>query len=165
MIGGNTPILVLKIMLGSFLKMPPTQENMRISRLNHKLNQLLKIYKMIFINKKTNNQKVLNFVLTLVGSWRAKSPFKALERQNLQNQAVSELYADDDKSKYSSKSEKSEPFKAFTTEFVKIRNRTKISNEQFNLCEAKIYLDEIIRFINSQIKNKSPGNDDLTTGF
>ena len=41
----------------------------------------------------------------------------------------------------------------------------KISNEQFNLCEAKIYLDEIIRFINSQIKNKSPGNDDLTTEF
>ena len=120
---------------------------------------------MIFINKKTNNQKVLNFVLTSIGSWRAKSPCKALERQNLQNEAISELYANDDKSKYSSKSEKSEPFKAVTTEFMKIRNRTKISNEQFNLYEAKIYLDEIIRFINSQIKNKSPGNDDLTTEF
>ena len=40
-------------------------------------------------------------------------------------------------------------FKAAATEFVtKILNRKKISNEQFNLCEAKISLD-IIKSINS----------------
>ena len=36
--------------------------------------------------------------------------------------------------------------KTATTEFLsKILNRQKISNEQFNLCEAKIPLDEIIK--------------------
>ena len=32
----------------------------------------MKSYKMNFINKKSNKQKVLNFVLTLGRSWRAK---------------------------------------------------------------------------------------------
>ena len=49
--------------------------------------------------------------------------------------------------------------------FSKIPNRNKISNEQFNLCEAKIYLDEIIKSINSQTNNKSSGSDVLTTEF
>ena len=52
---------------------------------------------------------------------------------------------------------------AATTEFVcKIPNRKKISNEHFNLCEAEISLDKIIKSINSETHNKSPGNDDLT---
>ena len=39
---------------------------------------------------------------------------------------------------------------AATTEFVcKIRNRKKKSNEHFNLCEAEISLDEIIKSINT----------------
>ena len=39
----------------------------------------------------------------------------------------------------------------FQTGFVsKIHNRKKISNRQFDLCEAKISLDEIIKSINSQ---------------
>ena len=43
---------------------------------------------------------------------------------------------------------------AATTEFVqKIINRKKISNEQFNICEAEISLDEIIKYINSEITN------------
>ena len=45
-----------------------------------------------------------------------------------------------------------------------IYNRKKISNERFNLCEAKISLGEIIKSINSQ-KNESPGNDSLTAEF
>ena len=46
--------------------------------------------------------------------------------------------------------------KAATTEFLgKIPNRKKKSNEQFNLCEAKISLNEITRPINSQANNKS----------
>ena len=37
-------------------------------------------------------------------------------------------------------------FTAATTEFVwKIPNRKKISNERFNLGEAEIFLDEIIK--------------------
>ena len=52
---------------------------------------------------------------------------------------------------------------AATTEFVcKTLNRKKIPNEHFNLCEAEISLDKIIKSINSETHNKSPGNDDLT---
>ena len=101
------------------------------------------------------------------------------------NQTLSELYTYDNKSKYSSnpidifKSAKKEKkilwktlhqgdnfFKAATTEFLcKISNRKKIFNEQFNLCEAKISLEEIIKSINSQRNDKSPGNDGLTAEF
>ena len=50
-----------------------------------------------------------------------------------------------------------------TTEFLsKIRSRKKKSNIQFNLCEAKISLDEIIESINSQTNSKFPGSDGLT---
>ena len=41
----------------------------------------------------------------------------------------------------------------------------KISNERFNLCEAKIWLNEIIKSTNSQTSNNSPGNDGLTAEF
>ena len=87
-----------------------------------------------------------------------KTFFKVLERLNLQNQAISELYTDDNKSKYSSnprdifKSTKKnyETFynkettsKAATIEFLaKIPNRKKISNQQFNLGETRVSLDE-----------------------
>ena len=51
---------------------------------------------------------------------------------------------------------------AATTEFVsKIPNRKKIFNEHFNLCEAEIPLDEIIKSINSETNNKPLGNDGL----
>ena len=53
-------------------------------------------------------------------------------------------------------------FKAATTEFLsKIPTRKKISNKQFNLCEAKTSLDDIAKCINSEI-NESPDNDGLT---
>ena len=39
---------------------------------NQKLNQWLKTYEMNFINKKANNEKVLDFVLRLGRSFRAK---------------------------------------------------------------------------------------------
>ena len=56
--------------------------------------------------------------------------------------------------------------KAATTKFLsKIPNIKKISNEQFNLCEAKISLYEIIKSINSQTNNKLSGNDGLTVEF
>ena len=46
---------------------------------------------------------------------------------------------------------------AATTKFVsKIPNGKKISNEHFNLCEAEISLDEIIKSINSETINKPP---------
>ena len=49
--------------------------------------------------------------------------------------------------------------------YEKIPNRKKIYNEQFNLCEAKTILDDIIKFMNSQANNKSPGNNALTAEF
>ena len=135
---------------------------------------------MSFINQKKNKQKVLNIVLI-----RAKNTekiyFKVLERQNLQNQTIYKFYSDDNKSKYSSdlkdifKSAKKFYEKLYiqettsnaaTTEFLsKIPNKKKPSNEKFNLCKAKISLDEIIKSINSQTNNKSQGNDGLTTEF
>ena len=56
--------------------------------------------------------------------------------------------------------------KAAATEFLsKILYRKKISNEDFNLCEAEPSFDEIIKSINSQTNNKSPGNDGLKAVF
>ena len=56
--------------------------------------------------------------------------------------------------------------KATTTEFVwKIPNKKKISHEHFNLCEAEISLDEMIKSINSGTDYKPPGNDGLTAEF
>ena len=97
----------------------------------------------------------------------------------MKNQTIFELYTDDNKSKYSSnpkdilKSAKKImklytkwTSTAATAEFVcKIPNRKKISNEHFNLCEAEISLDEIIKSINSETNNKPPGNDGLTAEF
>ena len=109
----------------------------------------------------------------------AKTFFKVLEGQNMKNQTKFELYTDDNKLKYSSnpkgilKSTKKKYEKLYTkwtstaatTEFVcKIPNRKKISNEHFNLCEAEISLDEIIKSINSET-NKPPYNDCLTAKF
>ena len=52
------------------------------------------------------------------------------------------------------------------TKFLsKISNRNKIPNEQFNLCETRIFLEEIIKSINSQTNIKSSGNDTLTAEF
>ena len=53
--------------------------------------------------------------------------------------------------------------KVAATEFL-TKIRKKISNEQFNLFEAKISLFEIIKSINSQT-NESPGSDSLTAKF
>ena len=97
----------------------------------------------------------------------------------MKNQTIFELYTDDNKSKYSSnpmnilKSAKKImklytkwTSTAATTEFVwKIPNRKKISYEHFNLCEAEISLDEIIKSINFETNNKSPGNDGVTSKF
>ena len=55
---------------------------------------------------------------------------------------------------------------AASTEFLsKIPNGKKISNEHFNLCEVEISLDEIIKSINSETDNKSPGIESLTAEF
>ena len=56
--------------------------------------------------------------------------------------------------------------KAATTEFLrKIPDRKKISNEDFNLYEKETSLLEVIRAINSQANNKSPGDDGLKATF
>ena len=90
-----------------------------------------------------------------------------------------DLYTNDNKSKHSSnpkdilKSAKKimKPYTkwtstAATTEFVcKIPNRKKISNEHFNLCEAEISLDEVIKSINSETNNNPPGNNGFKQNF
>ena len=96
--------LVLKKMLERFLKI---QENIRISVLKRKLQNLYKkgnfkpeIKSMIEnLERSTlekNKQKVLNFVLTLDGNWRAKNAPKLSSKvpdgQNMQNQTIFELF-------------------------------------------------------------------------
>ena len=80
-------------------------------------------------NKQTKEAKLR----AKIRSWRTKNAFfKVLERQNMQNQTIFELYTDDNKSKYSSnpknilKSERKKKEKPYTkrtstaatTEFV-----------------------------------------------
>ena len=53
-----------------------------------------------------------------------------------------------------------------TADFVcKSPNRKKISYENFNLFEAEISFDEIIKSINSETNSKPPGNDGFTAEF
>ena len=40
-----------------------------------------------------------------------------------------------------------------------------MSNEHFNLCKGEISLHEIIKSINSEVNNKSAGNDGRTAEF
>ena len=40
-----------------------------------------------------------------------------------------------------------------------------LPEKDFNLCEAEISLDEIIKSLNSETNNKSKGNDGLTAEF
>ena len=114
---------------------------------------------MNFINYKKNKQKVLNFVLTLDGSWRAKDAPKPSSKYLKDRICKIKLNLNyvywGYKSKYSSgpkgilKPAKNKLWKTSkATEFLsKIPNRKKISNEDFNLCEAEISLDEIIKSI------------------
>ena len=91
-----------------------------------------------------------------------------------------ELHTDDNQSKYfSNPKDILKPGKknyeklyikltstAATTEFLwKIPNRKKISNEHFNLCEAEISLDEIIKSLNFETNNQPPWNNGLTAEF
>ena len=138
---------------------------------------------MNLIKWKTKKKKVLNFVLTSDGTWRTKKECwktfsKVLLRQNLEIQTKSELYTDDNKSKYSSNPKdvfksatkffetlytQETTSKAATTKFLsKNPNRKKISNEQLNVCETKIYFDEIKKSINFRANNL---NDALTREF
>ena len=48
---------------------------------------------------------------------------------------------------------------------VKTGNRKKIYDERFKRCEAKLYLDGIIKFLNSYTNNKCSANDSLTAEF
>ena len=41
----------------------------------------------------------------------------------------------------------------------------KTSNKHLNLCETEVSSDEIMKSINFETNNKSPGNDGLTTEF
>ena len=90
------------------------------------------------------------------------------------------IYTGDNKSKYFSNPkeilnsakknyENSTPSKlpqpAITEFLSKIPDRKKISNGHFNFSEAEMSLDEIMKSINSETNNKSPGNDGLMAEF
>ena len=95
-----------------------------------------------------------NIKWDLEGKKSVKLFFRLIDRQNLQNQTISDLYTDDNKSNYSSNpkdifnsvkriyeklSVKEAPSAAASTEIPsKIPNIKKISNVQFNLCGVKI---------------------------
>ena len=99
----------------------------------------------------------------------------------MQNQKISELYTDDNKSKHFSNPKdifksakkfyqklctKEDPSKAPSTEFFsKFSNRKEMSNEPFEVCEAEIYSNEAIKSYKSHTNNKSPGTDFLTAEF
>ena len=101
----------------------------------------------------------------LEGEKCSKSSFRILERQNMQNQTISELYTDDKKSKFSSNPEdilksakkiyenlytRKKVSKSATNKLLnKIPLKKKISKEHFFLCEAEMSLDEIIKVINA----------------
>ena len=100
---------------------------------------------------------MLNFVLILSRSWKAKKALKFSTeylkdriwkfKQYLNyiviiiNQNILRTFLNLQKNK------KNEKLHIKQTEFLsKIPNIKKISNEHFNLCEAEISLDEIIKF-------------------
>ena len=101
----------------------------------------------------------------LEGEKCSESSFRILERQNMQNQTISELYTDDKKSKFSSNPEdilksakkiyenlytRKKVSKSATNKLLnKIPLKKKISKEHFFLCEAEMSLDEIIKAINA----------------
>ena len=45
------------------------------------------------------------------------------------------------------------------------KSRKKKFNEHFNICEAELSLDAIIKSINSETNNKPPGNYGITAEF
>ena len=103
-----------------------------------------------------------------MGEKCSKTFCKVLKRQNMQNQTISELYTDAKRSKFSRnlnhilQSAKNFYENLYTRWNVsksaidellnKIPTNKKISNEHFNLCEAEISLDEIIKGTNSKKK-------------
>ena len=126
----------------------------RIENLKNELYQLE--------NKQDKGGKLCaNIRWDLEGRKCSKTFFKVLERQTMQNQTLSELYTDDNKSKYSSKdifkSEKKSYEKLYTKETSStattiefpsnIPIRKKISIKKVNLFVAKISLYEIIKSI------------------
>ena len=61
---------------------------------------IMKIYKINFIDQEKNKQKVLDFLLIGDGTSMVKNApkfLKALERQNMQNQTISEFCVNDNK--------------------------------------------------------------------
>ena len=158
-------------MVEDFLKIQPLKEILELQDCkkgyetytikkfsNEKLNQVLKIYKMNFINQKSNKKKVLNFVLRSNGSLRVKNALKLFSKylkegickikQYLKHMlmiinqnilATLLTFSNMQKNFYEKLYTKETTSKTATTEFIsKIPNRKEISNEQFHLCEAKI---------------------------
>ena len=109
----------------------------------------------------TSKQKVLNFMLTLDKGWRAKKAPK-LSSEHLKdrmckfkqylsdilmiiNQNILGTFLKPQKKLWKSLNQAN--FQSWISEFRnKIPNMKKISNEHFNLCQAEISLDEIIKF-------------------
>ena len=99
----------------------------------------------------------------------------------MQNQTISELYIDDEKSKTSvnpkdmlnsakkfyeslyNREKISQP--AINELLNKIPINKKISNKHFKLCETALSIVEVLNAINSQKNNKPPGNDGITAEF
>ena len=123
---------------------------------------------MSFIKQKKNKQKLIDFVLTLGKSQGAKNALKLSSKyledrickikqylnyiRTIINQNIlAILRAFLNLEKKCEKSQTKQITAAATTECLrKVTNRKKISYKHFNLCEAEISLDEIIKSKNSE---------------
>ena len=122
---------------------------------------------MNFTNWKTNKQKGLNFVLTLEAGGRKMLSSKCLNDRTckikqylnyilmiINQNILAILRTFLNLKKKIGKLYTKRTSTAATTKFnQKIINRKKISNEHFNICEAEISLDEIIKYTISEIIN------------
>ena len=117
----------------------------------------------ILESKQAQGAKIhANIRCDLEGEKCSKTFFNMLQRQNMQNQTISELHPNNEKSRYSN-NKSTKKFKKVLNSAIrellnKIPNNKKIFNEHFNLCEADIALDEVVESINSQKNNRSSGN-------
>ena len=142
----------------TFCKNSTSQENFRFSRLKKRLRGLYKkenfkpeIEPMIenlqdelyqLENKQAKGAKLrANIRFQLDGEKCSKNFSKVLERHNLQNQTISELYTDDNKSKYSSNSK-------YILKSAKKMYETLYSRET----TSKVAITEFLRKISSRKK-------------
>ena len=97
-------------------------------------------------------------MLTLeAGGQKNKTFFEVLERQNMKNHTIFNLYTDDNNSKYSSTFLNLEKIEKLYTKWTSTAATTEFVH--------KISINCLQKSINSETNNKPPGNNGLTAEF